>query len=204
MTFPPTYLQASSGALPIPGTSVGSLPTLTQIRLLVSAADDERRLRTIASNAIVRVSHMLIQDRNARYVVNEWDYQLDPAREVDPAQFDERSLLAVEQCELVVAVIGRTVGETTRKEVRHVYELRSTGRHRELWLFAHKRPSDPPTATAALHQLVAEIQKDFGRKPMYHPVRSELDFQASLMIQLIPYVLERAGLLAAATEGSAQ
>jgi hypothetical protein len=178
---------------------------LTQIRLLVSAADDERRLRTIASNAIVRVSHMLIQDRNARYVVNEWDYQLDPAREVDPARFDERSLLAVEQCELVLAVIGRTVGETARNEIRHVYELRSTGRHRELWLYAHKRSSDPPSAFAALHQLVAEIQKDFGRKPMYHAVRSELDFQASLMIQLIPYVLERAGASgAAAMEGSAQ
>ena len=204
MTFPPTYTGSQAGALPSSGAPVSSLPTLTQIRLLVSAADDERALRAITTNAIARVSHMLIQDRNARHVVNEWDYQWDPAREVDPDQFEDRSLLAVEQCELVIAIIGRTVGTTARKEIRHVYELRSTGRRRELWLYAHKRRSDPPDATSALHELVAEIEKDFGRKHMYHTVRTELDFQASLMIQLIPYVLERAGVGGTTPEGSAQ
>jgi hypothetical protein len=182
----------------LPGTEwapTSSLPTLTQIRLLVSAGADERPFRKIASNAIVRASHMLIEDRNARHTVTEWNYELDPAREEPAGHLADRSLVAVERCELVVAVIGRTVGQTTRREIHHVYELRSLGRPRGLWLFAHKRSADPPTTYTALAQLVAEIEIEFGRTPLYHEVRNALDFQASLITQLIPYVLERAGML---------
>ena len=40
---------------------------------------------------------------------------------------------------------------------------------------------------------MAEIERDFGKHRIYHQVESKLDFQASLMIELFPFLVSLTG-----------
>jgi len=193
--------DASKLLAPAPVTGLG---TLAQIQVLVSAADEEHRLRKIASEAFVRINHMLVQVYNARILLNEWNYQLDPAREVRPGHLADRSLQAVERSELVIAIVGRSVGQIAKQEVLHHYKLKGLGlAPRTLWLFAHK-PRPRTAHYLPLADLVKEVKESYGEEIVYKEVGSELDFQASLMLQLLPYALARAGLVSIPLEGLAQ
>ncbi len=181
----------SATAAPITG-----LATLAQIQVLVSAAGEEYRLRKIASDIFVRINHMLLQVYNRRVVFTEWNYELDPPREVQPGHLADRSLQAVEQSELVIAIVGRTVGEIARQEVLRHYQLKGLGlTPRTLWLFAHKPRPRRSSEYAPLASLGAEVQETFNEGIAYQEVGNDLEFQAGLMIRLVPYALSRAGLV---------
>jgi hypothetical protein len=156
------------------------------------------RLRDISSDVIRRLDHVLRFDLGTRYNLNEWDYRLDPSRDEPIGHVPDRSLEAVDESEGVVAILGRRVPPVTRLEIRRVFELRQLGQRRELWVFV--RPpsgaasSGPAGSDPTVKDLIDEIRGDFGRELIYRSSRTELDFQASLMTTLLPFLISRIGV----------
>ena len=172
-----------------------SWPKLDEIRLLISCGADMAPLRAIAKDVISRFNQFMRNERRARFNITEWDYTFDISRDENVGHLADRSLEAVEECDGVIAIVGRTVPEVTRLEIRRVYELGRTGQQRPLWFFVSKsdQQSRPGRGRIALRTLLAEIETDFEKVRIYHEVDDELDFQASLMIEMLPFLISRTG-----------
>lgn len=194
-----TFAFGSAGALlaaPTPSAAGGLLRE--EILLLVSCGGEMNRLRDISSDVIRRLDHVLRFDLGSRYNLNQWDYRLDPSRDEPLGHVPDRSLRQVDESEGVIAILGRTVPEITRLEIRRVYELRQLGQARDLWVFVRtpSRPAATPPAAGhpTVHEFVDEVRRDFGRELIYRRSRTELDFQASLMTTLFPFLMTRVGV----------
>jgi hypothetical protein len=159
---------------------------------MVCCGYEMRRFRAIANDAIERLNQMLRVDQSLRAVLTQWNYMLDTAGEEPAGHLADRSLRQVEASAIVVSVVGRKVPHITHQEIRHVYHLSKRGQNREFWLYVYKRPGVDDSAYGELAALVSEIETDFDITIRYRPVASTLDFQASLLTQLIPYVIRRA------------
>jgi hypothetical protein len=185
-----TYvLPKGGGGIPPSGR------TLEEIRILISCGADMVALRKIAKTVIGRYNQFLRNERRARYEITEWDYTFDVSRDEDIGHVPDRSLSAVEDSDCVIAIVGRSVPAITRLEIRRVYELRQLGRPRRLMFFALKSVPPGPLADGhvELSKFVDEIKTDFEQERIYHGVETHLDFQASLMIEMLDFLLSRTG-----------
>ena len=167
---------------------------LDEIPLLISGGGDTLPLRRVAENVLYRLNQFLRYERRARYVFTQWDYTVDPGRDEAIGHVPDRSLEAVENSEGVIAIVGDTVPKITQLEIRRVYELRSLGQHRELWFFVSREAKTAAThERVPLHQFLDAISSDFHVERIYHAVDDQMDFQASLLIEMMPFVVARAG-----------
>jgi hypothetical protein len=195
-----TFAFGTAGALIVtPGPTASGGLLREEILLLVSCGGEMNRYRDISSDVIRRLDHVLRFDLRTRFNLNQWDYRLDPSRDEPVGHVQDRSLKQVDESEGVVAILGRTVPRVTRLEIRRVFELRQLGQSRELWVFIR-----PPSRTAVIAasstgdptvpEFVDEIGRDFGRELLCPRNRTELDFQASLMTTLVPFLFARVGV----------
>ncbi len=194
-----TFVFGSAGALVAPpAPAVGGGLLREEILLLVSCGGEMNRLRDISSDVVRRLDHVLRFDLGTRYNLNQWDYRLDPSRDEPLGHVPDRSLRQVDESEGVIAILGRTVPEVTRLEIRRVFELRQLGQGRELWVFVRspsRHPATPPPpANPTVREFVDEVRRDFGRDLIYRRTETELDFQASLMTTLFPFLITRVGV----------
>lgn len=191
-------LSAGFVASPVAGRFEGP-QELQQIEVLISCGRDMRRLRSAAGRTLDRFNHFLRYQRAARYVITQWNYMFDPSRVVAPGHLADRSVQAVDESEGVIAIVGDYVPSTTRREIRHVYELRDLGLWRELWFLRLEQTktsgaaSTPAPGSIALDTFVDELRADFGIEPVYHPVAGQTDFVASLIFEMLPFVIQRTG-----------
>ena len=196
-----SFAFGSAGAL-VAGSGTAATTGLLreEILLLVSCGGEMNRLRDVSSDVIRRLDHVLRFDLGSRYNLNEWDYRLDPSRDEPAGHVPDRSLKQVDDSEGVIAILGRTVPPVTRLEIRRVFELRQLGQTRELWVFVRpplSRASAAPATVGAdptVREFLEEIHRDFGRDLLYRRSRTELDFQASLMTTLFPFLIGRMGV----------
>lgn len=195
-----TFGFSSAGALIVaPGPTASGGLLREEILLLVSCGGEMNRFRDISSDVIRRLDHVLRFDLRTRFNLNEWDYRLDPSRDEPVGHVQDRSLKQVDESEGVVAILGRTVPRVTRLEIRRIFELRQLGQRRELWVFVRPpshRTADPASSARdpTVQEFVAEIGRDFGRDLIYRRNQTELDFQASLMTTLVPFLFARVGV----------
>lgn len=196
-----SFAFGSAGALVAGSGTVATTGLLREeILLLVSCGGDMNRLRDVSSDVIRRLDHVLRFDLGSRYNLNEWDYRLDPSRDEPAGHVPDRSLKQVDESEGVIAILGRTVPPVTRLEIRRVFELRQLGQTRELWVFVRpplSRASAAPVTVGgdpSVREFLEEINRDFGRDLLYRRSRTELDFQASLMTTLFPFLIARMGV----------
>lgn len=94
----------------------------------------------------------------------------------------------------MIAIVADVVHPITRLEIRRVYELGQLGSKRELWFLVV--PGTVPEGgpgSVPLRDFIEEIARDFGLERIYHRVTDELDFQASLLVEMMPFVVGRTG-----------
>jgi len=183
------------GAAQTEGQIIRTAGLLEPIKLMISCGDEVRRLRNICADVVVRVDHLLVYDLKSRFTVKQWDFHLDPAREEPAGHAADRSLETVADSELIIAILGSSVPEVTHQEIRQVYELRKLGQTRDLWVYVYRKRSRVVQTKATgvtVGDLVKEIRDDFQTDLVYHSVKTELEFQASVMTQLIPFLVRRA------------
>lgn len=194
-----SFAAASApGQLRPPPAGAGGL-LREEILLLVSCGGELNRLRDITGDVIRRLDHLLRFDLDSRYNLNQWDFRLDPSRDEPAGHVQDRSLKQVDDSEGVIAILGRSVPHVTRLEIRRVFELRQLGQNRELWVFVRpsgRRSAGPAPAASqpTVREFVDEIRRDFGRDLIYRRSGTELDFQASLMTTLFPFLIARIGV----------
>ncbi len=192
-----TFAFASAGAFVATPPPAGGGVLREEILLLVSCGGEMNRLRDISSDVIRRLDHVLRFDLATKYNLNQWDYRLDPSRDEPVGHVPDRSLRQVDESEGVIAILGRSVPEVTRLEIRRVFELRQLGQARELWVFVRSpsRGATPvPAGAPTIREFVDEVRRDFGRELIYRRSETELDFQASLMTTLFPFLMTRVGV----------
>lgn len=182
---------------PVPGR------LLEEIRVLVSCGSEMDDLRTIAGSAIARIDQMLRVDLRSQYTFTHYDYRLDAPREEPAGDFAARSKQAVRDSAGVIAIVGDTVPPVTHIEIQELLDLRRIGERRELWIYTRRRgasrrtnaaaadPGGPPAVTLA--ELMDEVKRETRGDHIYHRVTSRLDFQATLIIGILPFLLQRAG-----------
>jgi hypothetical protein len=181
------YIQSTSEGL-------GSPRTLEEIPLLISGGSEIRTYRKIAENVLHRFNQMLSIELRARYVFTQWDYTIDSSRDEELGHFADRSIEAVDNSEGVIAIVANVVTPTSRLEIRRVYELRRLGQDRQLWFLVVPLPEDHHDGGGTpLAAFVHEIKRDFEKERIYHLVEHELDFQASLIIEMMPFLILRTG-----------
>ena len=168
---------------------------LEDIRVLVSGGNEVNDLREISGNVLDRFNHQLQHEWRARYALTQWNYLLDSSRDEEVGHLADRSIRAVDESEGVIAIVGQSVPPITRLEVRRVYELRQLGQERELWFLAFKSRTALTGAKGRmpLAEFLDEIASDFGKQRIYHEVSTELDFQASLLMEMFPWLITRTG-----------
>lgn len=172
---------------------------LEEISLLISCGDEMHKQRETTVDVLYRWNQMLRYELGSRYVIQQWDYTRDPSRHEEAGHLADRSERAVDESEGVIAIVGRSVPEITHKEIRHVYELGQLGQRRQLWFFVYKPRSRNvglsatplPPGHVSLNDLVEEIRSSFRTDLVYHTVRNRLDFQASVMMEITPYLVGR-------------
>lgn len=168
---------------------------LEEIPLVISGGGEITPYRRIAENVLYRLNQMLHAELRARYEFTQWDYTTDASRDEELGHFADRSVEAVDYSEGVIAIVADVVTPTSRLEIRRVYELARLGQVRQLWFLVVPTPADHhhgPGATP-LGEFVDEIRRDFKKERIYHGVRDEIDFQASLIFEMMPFVVRRTG-----------
>jgi hypothetical protein len=182
--------------LPLAAVELPAAPRrLDELRVLISSGHEMNPLRETAADVLERFNQFLMFDRGSRFVLTQWDYRRDSSRDEDVGDLARKSLEAVEESDGVVAIVGASVPETTRLEIRHVYELRQRGQERELWFFVYrKQRAITGPDRISLRAFLDGIEGDFHKTRIFHEVASRLDFQASLMIELLPFLVARTGL----------
>lgn len=167
--------------------------TVEELLLLISCGEEMNRYRDRAVDVLARYTQMIRFERQGRFVMSQWDYRRDASRDETPGQLAARSLDAVEQSEGVIAILGPTVPEITRKEIRRVYDLRRSGRYRHLWCFGAPGEERSGADRMSRSDFIFEIERDFEALRVYHSIVDETDFVASLIFEMMPWVVARCG-----------
>lgn len=186
-----TFAQAAASIAPTRASTL-----VEEIRLMVSCGSYQDDLRDVAERALLHVAHAVRYDLRAPFNVIYWDYRLDESRDEIAGEMPQRSLEAVKDSDGVIAILGHLVPPITQLEVRQHYELANTGLERQLWVFADNRQArvaQNPAALPTRQAFLEEIKRDFGKERWCTPVATEMEFQASMLTKVMPFVLKRIG-----------
>ena len=168
--------------------SYAPVSPITVVRVLISCGRDVEALRNTASTALVHLNHMLDSELRSDLLLREWDFRLDTPRDVEKGHLPDRSIEMVDRSDAVLAILRGRVPTITRLEIRRAFELRSRGIYKPVWLFM-----DPARNALPHHALLEGIKQDYGREVAWTPYSSRLDFQAKVLMTIVPYLIARSG-----------